>query len=246
MGFGGRRLALLLFGAAALAVLGPRVGDADTPARGQSAEEASLLCSEAVALAERAEAIPRHLLAAVARAESGRPVAADRVAGPWPWTVTARGTGLFFPNKEEAMQAAAEALAAGEDNVDVGCLQINLRYHPDAFVSLEEAFDPLANAAYGAAYLRALFLETGSWPEAVGRYHSATPFRNTRYREKVLDLWNQGRPGAGARQPQAGAAEASRSGRALADRPRAAGTPRLDQDVLGELKIRLEDLAPRP
>lgn len=204
------------------------------------------LCGAAIALAERAESIPRNLLGAIAQAESGRPVAEDRVGGAWPWTVTTGGSGLFFRSKEEAMQAAAEALAMGQDNVDVGCLQINLGHHPDAFMSLEEAFDPLANAAYGAAFLRALFLETGSWPEAVGRYHSATPTRNSRYRAKVLDFWNEGR-GAAPRAAEPLATEAEGGPRPLARQaPRVApGPPGLDADALGELKTRLGDLAPR-
>lgn len=204
----------------------------------------SLLCSDAVVLAERAEAIPRNLLGAIAQAESGRPVTEDRVAGPWPWTVTTGGTGLFFASKEEAMEAAAEALAAGRDNVDVGCLQINIGHHPDAFMSLEEAFDPLANAAYGAAYLRALFMETGSWPEAVGRYHSATPTRNSRYRAKVLDFWNSGK-GKATPTAEAAAAEARRPAVPARERSASPATPLLDADVLGELKSRLQDLAPR-
>jgi hypothetical protein len=211
----------------------------------QPERDDGLLCTEAIALAERAEAIPRNLLGAIAQAESGRPVAEDRVGGPWPWTVTAAGTGLFFRTKDEAMQAAADALALGQDNVDIGCLQINLGHHPDAFMTLEEAFDPLANAAYGAAFLRALFMETGSWPEAVGRYHSATPTRNSRYRAKVLDFWNQGRgvvpPAAAAAAPAERPPEASgRSGAGGAS-----ASPRFDADALGEIKNRLGELAPR-
>ncbi len=210
------------------------------------------MCEQAVALAERAEGIPRDLLAAIARAESGRPVTADRVAGPWPWTVNAQGQGLFFNTKTEAMERAEVLLAGGVRNIDVGCLQINLGSHPDAFLDLEEAFDPLANAAYGAAYLKALFMETGSWPEAVGRYHSAAHGRNTAYRDKVLDLWNRGRgrpvlitgdeqqarrhlaPGSPAgmtRLPPTGGAPVAPSG--------------VGADAVDELRSRLEALAPR-
>lgn len=237
-----RILALLALGCAS-AVTAAKAGSGVSAAE----PDPGALCGEAIALAERAESIPRNLLGAIAQAESGRPVAEDRVGGPWPWTVTTGGSGLFFRSKEEAMQAAAEALAVGQANVDVGCLQINLGHHPDAFMSLEEAFDPLANAAYGAAFLRALFLETGSWPEAVGRYHSATPTRNSRYRAKVLDFWNQGR---GATPPAAdpSATEADGAPKPLArEAPRVApGSPRLDTEALGELKTRLGDLAPRP
>jgi hypothetical protein len=239
----GIRMAALLAAGCTGAFAGAFAGSAAAAAEAE--RDPGLLCSEAIALAERAEAIPRHLLGAIAQAESGRPLAADRRAGPWPWTVTARGTGLFFPSKEAAMEATAETLAVGDDNVDVGCLQINLGHHPDAFVNLEEAFDPLANAAYGAAYLRALVMETGSWPEAVGRYHSATPTRNTRYRAKVLDFWNHGR-GTVPRAAEAVALEGQRPDASAPAAPRAApASPHLDADVLGELRSRLEEMAPR-
>lgn len=163
MGF---KIAFLLAAGCAvtLAASAPRCAGAESPLAGGTEPDPGVLCSEAVALAERAEAIPRHLLAAIAQVESGRPVAEDRVEGPWPWTVSARGTGMFFASKAQAMEAAADALATGEDNVDVGCLQINIGHHPDAFMTLDEALDPLANAAYGAAYLRALFMQTGRGP----------------------------------------------------------------------------------
>jgi hypothetical protein len=236
-----RIAALLTLGCLGIATM------AGAGAAAEPEEDAGLLCTEAIALAERAEAIPRNLLGAIAQAESGRPVAEDRVGGPWPWTVTTAGTGLFFRTREEAMQAAAEALAIGQDNVDVGCLQINLGHHPDAFVTLEEAFDPLANAAYAAAFLRALFMETGSWPEAVGRYHSATPSRNSRYRARVLDFWNQGRGIVPRAQASAAPQAESPRGASGPGTPGAApASPRFDADALGEIKNRLEELAPRP
>ena len=53
--------------------------------------------------------------------------------------------------------AAVRAMQAnGVRSIDVGCGQINLMYHPDAFPNLELAFDPQANAAYAARFLKAL------------------------------------------------------------------------------------------
>lgn len=226
------------------------------PAPGVVADPGAL-CEEAVALAERAEQIPRHLLAAIAGAESGRPVTTDRVGGPWPWTVNTQGQGLFFDSKTAAMEAVDALLARGVRNIDVGCVQINLGFHPDAFLDLEEAFDPLANAAYGAAYLKALFMQTGSWPEAVGRYHSTTHSRNTAYRDKVLDLWNRGRGGAVLQTndaQQARTQAAQRSAVAAPQPLRRAGeaqpgegpiSPGLSGDAIDEIRSRLGALAPK-
>jgi hypothetical protein len=72
-------------------------------------------------------------------------------------------------------------------------MQINLKYHPEAFADLEEAFDPAANVAYAAAFLKALRNDKGSWAKAVAHYHSATPERYIRYRTKVFAAWRDER-----------------------------------------------------
>ncbi len=65
-------------------------------------------------------------------------------------------------------------------------------YHASAFASLEEAFDPTANAAYAAKFLLRLLAQTGSWPSATAGYHSLTPEIGGEYARKVLAIW--GRP----------------------------------------------------
>ena len=79
--------------------------------------------------------------------------------------------------------------ARGVRSIDVGCLQVNLMHHPHAFASLKQAFDPKANVDYAARFLRDLFDQTGSWPQAAARYHSATPALGAAYRRKVLAAW---------------------------------------------------------
>jgi hypothetical protein len=58
--------------------------------------------------------------------------------------------------------------------VDVGCMQVDLHYHPDAFNTLDEALDPAANADYAARLLVDLYRGEagGSWDIAVGLHHS--------------------------------------------------------------------------
>ncbi len=146
-------------------------------------------CAEAIAVAERAKSIPAHLLAAIARAESGRYDAVSRQTRPWPWTVMAERKGRYFETKRQAIDTVRALQRRGVTNIDVGCMQINLRHHPDAFASLQQAFDPGANAAYAANFLAALHTETGSWEGAAGRYHSATPKYNRPYRQKIMRLW---------------------------------------------------------
>ena len=86
-------------------------------------------------------------------------------------------TAATFASKAEAIAHVERLKAAGERNIDVGCMQINLMHHPDAFASLDEAFEPTRNVAYGARFLGALEQETSSWERAVERYHTADPGR---------------------------------------------------------------------
>jgi Transglycosylase SLT domain len=138
---------------------------------------------------ERLEDIPPGLLQAIALAESGRIHPAHGDARPWPWTVRSGPDSFYLPSKELALSKVQELRADGRSNIDVGCMQINLGYHGTAFASLEEAFDPPANVAYGARFLRQLRDETSSWAKATGRYHSADADRGQAYRARVWRLW---------------------------------------------------------
>ena len=142
-------------------------------------------------------------------AESGRWDKASRANVAWPWTVTAEGQGRFFDSKEEAMAEVEFLMTRGVRNIDVGCMQVNLHYHGSAFETLAEAFDPAANTAYAASYLKSMFQSTGNWSEAAGFYHSQTPERNGPYREKVVGFWRQmsGYRDAQASRPEEPAAE---------------------------------------
>ncbi len=148
-----------------------------------------LLCRAAIAGAEQGQAIPAHLMAAIGRVESGRRDEATGAQHPWPWTVNAEGQGFFFDTKAQAVAAVRGMQAHGVKSIDVGCMQVNLMHHPDAFPSLEQAFDPPANAAYAARFLRQLFGQAGDWTKAVALYHSATPALSEPYAKKVMALW---------------------------------------------------------
>jgi hypothetical protein len=158
-------------------------------------------CRSAVAAAERGSGIPAHLLAAISRVESGRRDPATGTIHPWPWSVNAEGQGAFYDTKAEAVAAVRAMQANGVRSIDVGCGQINLMYHPDAFPNLELAFDPQANAAYAAKFLKALHAQTGDWTKATAMYHSATPAVGAEYQQQVQMVWPEeqrvaGRAGA--------------------------------------------------
>ncbi len=125
-------------------------------------------------MAARADRVPDALMWAIGLVESGRP---DPVVGgwhPWPWTINAEGRGMFFDSKAEAVAAVRSLQASGVRSIDVGCMQVNLMHHPDAFASLDEAFDPARNALYAGRFLQSLYQRSSNWIVAAGWYHSAT------------------------------------------------------------------------
>lgn len=151
--------------------------------------EPSSICRDAAAIAESLSETPTHLLHAIALTESGtyREEAKTRVA--WPWTINAEGIGHYFDTKQEAIEHVRTLIRSGIYSIDVGCMQVNLMYHPQAFKNLHEAFDPVTNIAYATSFLTSLKEAHGSWGAAVRRYHSGNEARNTRYRGKVHQEW---------------------------------------------------------
>ena len=171
-----------------LALLAPL---ATAPAR--AAMEDSTLCRGAIADAEARHDIPSQLLMAVALVETGRWDEASQRVVPWPWTVYAQGKGYYFSNAAQAAAEVERLQALGVRNIDVGCMQINLHYHPDAFTNLDAAFDPASNVAYAAGFLTNLYAAKRSWAGAVALYHSTTPKYAKPYRKKVIQAWNDER-----------------------------------------------------
>ncbi|HLF58885.1 MAG TPA: transglycosylase SLT domain-containing protein [Alphaproteobacteria bacterium] len=146
-------------------------------------------CAAIIATAEKTEGIPRRLLTAISLAESGRYDADRREIIAWPWSINAEGAGRFFATKKDAIAAVKKLQARGVTSIDVGCMQVNLHHHADAFASLDAAFDPETNVAYAARFLTELRDETRSWSQAVAFYHSTSREFSAPYRSKVYRLW---------------------------------------------------------
>lgn len=147
-------------------------------------------CDSAITTAEESFRLPPHLLQAIARVESGRPDPSAGRLQPWPWTINANGEGAFFATKAQAIAEVRTLQASGVRSIDVGCLQVNLMFHPAAFASLNQAFDPRVNALYAARFLNALHAGSHDWLAAIGAYHSQTQALGTDYRRRVLALWH--------------------------------------------------------
>jgi hypothetical protein len=143
------------------------------------------LCAAAIAAAERDAGMPAGLLGAIAKVETGRR-APDGSVQPWPWSYNAAGDGRYAASQAEALQEVRAIQARGVRSIDIGCMQINLLHHPNAFPSLEAGFDPVTNIAYAVRFLRELHARAGDWNQAVAMYHSATPERGLVYQQRVM------------------------------------------------------------
>lgn len=151
---------------------------------------AQALCEAYIHHHERQHGIPHNLLRAISRIESGRNIAGQGTVA-WPWTINANGKPYVLNTKAEAIAKVRELRAKGITSIDVGCMQINLRHHPGAFASLEEAFDPQKNIAYAAQFLKEKMEAQGNWQNAVAHYHSASAIHNQPYKNKVMAVWQE-------------------------------------------------------
>lgn len=165
------------------------------PSAGQSSRgpgytaDPAALCETAVNTAEYVNRLPQRLLGAISLTETGRFDAASGHIRPWPWTINAEGEGHFFETKQDAIAGVRTLQARGVRSIDVGCLQVNLMYHADAFASLDAAFDPHDNANYAAHFLNRLYSAGKEWAHAIGAYHSETPALGDAYRVLVMARW---------------------------------------------------------
>ncbi|PLL12115.1 lytic transglycosylase domain-containing protein [Tabrizicola sp. TH137] len=129
--------------------------------------------------------LPDGLLPAISLVEAGRGTGNGGIA-PWPWTLNEGGKGMYFDTREEALAYLAEALARGVTNIDIGCMQLNWKWHSAGFASPEEMIDPVRNTRYAARFMTELHARLGSWEVAASAYHSTDPERGRRYLEKVI------------------------------------------------------------
>lgn len=138
----------------------------------------SFICDQISSVVSDQTGVPVSVLKAISLTETGRKRGGK--TRPWPWTVNMEGKGVWFETEDEAKSFVFKHFKRGARSFDVGCFQINYKWHHQNFSSLEEMFDPLASGLYAASFLRELYDEKGNWDDAAGAYHS----RTQKYAEK--------------------------------------------------------------
>lgn len=148
-------------------------------------EEPWTACRRAIAAAEPGSGLPPGLLLAIALVEAGRSDPRTGRLEPWPWSWNVEGEPGFAATRQAAVAEVQALLAAGRRSVDIGCMQVNLRHHPDAFRGPEEGFDPATNIRYAIGFLKALRARSGDWAGAIAAYHSGDDERGLAYHRRV-------------------------------------------------------------
>lgn len=154
-----------------------------------AAQDLSQICDHAAIYAARETGVPLSVLQAISLNETGRK--RDGRMRPWPWTVNMQGKGVWFDTEDEARAFVYQNYKQGARSFDVGCFQINYKWHGQNFASIEEMFVPRSNALYAAKFLLELYREKGDWSGAAGAYHSRTP----KYADKYEARFNRFRDG---------------------------------------------------
>ncbi len=137
-----------------------------------------LACEREMTRASRLNDIPLNVLYAVGLTETGHRGELS------PFDMNVDGRAVRSKSLAEALAKFAAERANGAKYIDVGCMQINERFHRADFASLADMFDPAQNVRYAAAFLKQLKAQEGSWTLAVARYN-AGPNNNAAQKKYV-------------------------------------------------------------
>jgi len=140
----------------------------------------------------RRHRIDPYILYAVALTESRKNGAQNRVI-PWPWGINNAGN-VFIPGSQQEAEALLnQMLEQGKRNIDVGIMQVNLRWHGYRVAKPEQLLIPSTNLEIGASVLsKAIQSVPGNLTHGIGRYYS---WKNEpaaiQYGQKVIALADQ-------------------------------------------------------
>ena len=147
------------------------------------------LCENTIESIELQTDIPKGLLLGIGKAEAIRKINNKYII--WPWTINHAGKSLFFDNKEQMKNYVFKNLKRKDFNIDVGCMQINIKWHKNNFKKISDMFEVNPNISYAASFLKQLKNKHGSWDKAIKHYHSSDPKKNNPYLIKVKSFWKK-------------------------------------------------------
>ncbi len=187
-----RRPFLGVFFAALLLNMGviPPALSADNVSRNLS-DDLSSPCLVAIQKYGIPQGVPAKVLYGIAKTESGFR----------PWALNVRGHSWIGKSRARLKHKIIALQKAGYKSFDVGCMQINYRWHGDRFETMDHMIDPNHNVYHASKFLLDLYREFGTWSKAVAAYHSRNPQRGQDYLRLVVRSLSTVRRSPVERQP---------------------------------------------
>ena len=146
-------------------------------------------CEKTIKSIELQTDIPKGLLLGIGKAEAIRKINNKYII--WPWTINHAGKSMFFDTKKQMSKYVFRNLKRNDFNIDVGCMQINIKWHRNNFKKIADMFEVSPNISYAASFLLQLKKKHSSWDKAIKHYHSSDPKKNISYLIKVKSFWKR-------------------------------------------------------
>ncbi|MGI4763755.1 MAG: transglycosylase SLT domain-containing protein [Janthinobacterium lividum] len=178
---GAARAAVALVAMAAGIAAPPALAAPAAPPASTASAPAGHGCEAQVAAAARRYDIPLAVFYAVGLLETGGR------NGLQPFSMNIEGRASLNTTLAEALATFEAAHRRGATLIDIGCMQVNYRWHGRNFASVTEMFDPAHNVDYAARFLRELKTREKTWTLAVARYN-AGPNNNAAQKQYVCGV----------------------------------------------------------
>ncbi len=149
-------------------------------------------CEREMTRAAQREDIPLSVLYSIGLTETGQH---GRLQ---PYAMNIDGTAVMATSLPEAIRLFDAARRRGAKLIDIGCMQINHRWHGGHFASLEAMFDAHLNVSYAARFLKELRARETSWTLAVARYNAGPDNAPAQKKYVCAVIGNMVRSGLGA------------------------------------------------
>lgn len=106
-----------------------------------------------------------------------------------PWAIKQGAHVLTFETAADMEAELENLILNGDEDLNLGCMQLNLIWHGDHFHSLQDMMHPTKSADYAAKVLSELYKEHGSWQKTIRAFHG--PATDTQeYVNSVLRLYD--------------------------------------------------------
>ena len=153
------------------------------------AETPSFLSNTLFTAVGKNKSIDPYLLYAIALAESGYTNGGTQSVQPWPFTLRTQNRAFYGKNLKQTSEELMRILRY-TNRIDVGLMQVNLRWHSHRVRSPMDLLDARTNLEVAADILaERIKANHGDLNKAIGQYHSFSAVRGSWYAAFVLSIY---------------------------------------------------------